>query len=239
MARVLVLALAAVALAASVVGCGQAESAESGATIATEPEPPALTDLARVVCAADGPPRIETPSVKTRPDGVHVEIVNHTGIHRSFAISFEGGGMGTEAPIGTSTQVLDVAPGALSVSCADPDSQDEPPSATLELIDDDGVWVSPQLGPGCRSVSDAVLDYAVGAEGEQGDPVEVARRFLAERGLRADDVVERAGYPEREEAVVRVVRGGEVVATMLLIGDGNGGWLRSQTSECTDPPAFE
>jgi len=51
--------------------------------------------------------------------------------------------------------------------------------------------------------------------------------------------VERAGYPDREEAVVRVVRDGEVVATMLLIGDGNGGWLRSQTSECTDPPAFE
>jgi hypothetical protein len=92
--------------------------------------------------------------------------------------------MGTDAPIGTSAQVLDVAPGALSVSCADPDSQDEPPSATLELIDDDGVWVSPQLGPGCRSGSDAVLDYAVGAEGEQGDPVEVARRFFAARGAR-------------------------------------------------------
>ena len=45
--------------------------------------------------------------------------------------------------------------------------------------------------------------------------------------------------PSAKEAVVRVVREGQVVATILLIGDGNGGWLRSQTSGCTDPPAFE
>ena len=78
-------------------------------------------------------------------------------------------------------------------------------------------------------------DYVAGAKGSPGTPVDVVRAYLGERDrLRPGDVLERAGYRDADEpALVRLVRDGRVVALFSLIGDGDAGWLLSQTDACT------
>ena len=104
MRRVLLIAAAVFALSACGAGratapAGSTESSESGA----------LPDFARVVCRATGPPRVETPAVKAQSDGVHIRFVNETGKDLSFSIEDPSeGGMGADAPEGTSTKVVDL-----------------------------------------------------------------------------------------------------------------------------------
>jgi hypothetical protein len=86
----------------------------------------------------------------------------------------------------------------------------------------------------CDTVSSGVVDFVPGAEGDMGDPVDLARATLedATGGLQPSDVVERAGYPEWDEPIVRLVRDGEVVATIRYFEADGGGWLRDTTSMC-------
>ena len=120
MHRILVLLVVALL---GLTACGAGEDADSGSggpAESTEPEPTALPDVARVVCDESGA-RLETSSVRPQPDGIHFEIVNETGSERSVAIqNAQGTGTGMGVPAGTSTQVVDVEPGALTVSCTDP-----------------------------------------------------------------------------------------------------------------------
>lgn len=86
----------------------------------------------------------------------------------------------------------------------------------------------------CAESSTLVADYAPDGEGERGSPVEVVRRSLERRGgLRAADVVERAGYPEAPAATVRVVRAGDTVAVVTLPRAAAGGWLVESLTACT------
>lgn len=226
MKRIRLLALVAV-LGLSACGAGE----DTGPVAATgEQEPTALPDVARVACEEDGV-RIETPSVKPQPDGVHVEIVNNAGSERSFSISSaDGGGMGLGASPGTSTQVVDVEPGTLTVACGDPATEPDA-GEPLEVVDEDAVWVSTRLS--CPERFSEIADYAVGARGETSDPLEAARKAVEPYGLEPDDVFERAGYPEAETARVRLVRGGELLAVVDLIDDGTGKWLVSMVTGCS------
>lgn len=210
--------------------CGQEPAAEPG-DVTGGPEPaPALPDLARVVCEADGT-RVETPAVRPRGDGIHVELVNETGAERSFAAtSAEGGGLGVAAPTGKSVQVLDLEPGALTVACPDPGTG-EGDGAPLEIVDENGIWVSTLLD--CGQAFSQVVDFAPDARGETSDPVEAARTALEGYRLEPDDVLEPAGYPETELPKVRLVRDGEVLAVVQLVDDGAGMLLVSMLSGCS------
>ena len=193
--------------------CGAGEETGSGRCDRRARSRAALPDVARVACEEDGV-RIETPSVKPQPDGVHVEILNNAGSERSFSISSaDGGGMGLGASPGTSTQVVDIEPGTLTVACGDPATEPDA-GEPLEVVDDDAVWVSTRLS--CPERFSEVADYAVGARGETSDPLEAARKAVEGYGLEPDDVFERAGYPEAETARVRLVRGGELLAVVDL-----------------------
>jgi hypothetical protein len=66
----------------------------------------------------------------------------------------------------------------------------------------------------------------------QGDPAQVAAQHLS--GLEFDDSVELAGYPNSQRPMVRVVRGGDVVALLMLRSDGQGGWLYDQLTTCVN-----
>jgi len=102
-------------------------------------------------------------------------------------------------------------------------------SASLDITDPEGSFVPADLG--CPdAASGSIFDYAEDAVGVQGDPVEVARQHLS--GLEFDDVIERAGYPESNLPVVRVVRGGDVVASARFMSDGEGGWLLETLDVC-------
>lgn len=230
MHRILVLLVVALL---GLTACGAGEDADSGSggpAESTEPEPTALPDVARVVCDENGA-RLETTSVRPQPDGIHFEIVNETGSERSVAIqNAQGTGTGMGVPAGASTQVVDVEPGALTVSCTDPATEPGAGEA-LEVVDEDGIWVSTRLG--CAEQFSQVLDYIQGASGETTDPLEAARKAVEGFGLEPDDVFERAGYPDTDTARVRMVRDGEPIAVVDLIDDGTGKWLVSMVTACS------
>jgi hypothetical protein len=230
MHRILVLLVVALL---GLTACGAGEDADSGSggpAESTEPAPTALPDVARVVCDENGA-RLETTSVRPQPDGIHFEIVNETGSERSVAIqNAQGTGTGMGVPAGTSTHVVDVEPGALTVACTDPATEPGAGEA-LEVVDEDGIWVSTRLG--CAEQFSQVVDYIQGASGETTDPLEAAEKAVEEFGLEPDDVFERAGYPDTDTARVRMVRDGEPIAVVDLIDDGTGKWLVSMVTGCS------
>jgi len=231
MNRILVLLLVAL-LGLTACGAGDDDDgpAGGGGAESTEPEPTALPDVARLVCDANGV-RIETPSIKPQPDGVHFEVVNETDGERSLSIeSAQGTGVGMGVPAGNSTQILDVEPGNVTVSCSDP-SVEPGAGESLEVVDEDEVWVSTRLE--CEEQFSQVVDYIQGATGETTDPLQAARKAVEGFGLEADDTFERAGYPETETARVRMVRDGEPIAVVDLLDDGTGKWLVSMVTGCS------
>jgi hypothetical protein len=219
-------------------GCGQ-KSAEPAPT-APAAEAASLPDVAQIECQANGA-RVLTERVRPQPDGVHLEVRNDTGTDLAFSVEdSEHGGQGSSAPTGSVKYVWSLPPGKAFVTCtsyeADPS---EVPKAKLEVVDEEGLWVSTSLWESCTEAVTGTSDYAAGANGEKGDPVEIARKLFEKQGLEPGDVVEPAGYPEGDETVARVTRSGDVVATMSFLSDGAGGWLPQDTTVCTTPPAFD
>ncbi len=191
-----------------------------------------LPEVATIVCDASGT-TVETPSVRPQPDGLHLVIDNRTDVDPGFSVEFDHGGLGDNAPPGTSEHVLDVPPGTVRIGCYPNDRAiGDPDLRELEVVDVEGIYRSTALD--CTASSVGVSDYAPGAEGERGDPVDLARAILesATGGLGAQDVVERAGYPDWDEPVVRLVRAGEVMATVEFRTADGGGWLQDTVSMC-------
>jgi hypothetical protein len=229
MNRILVLLVVAL-LGLTACGAGDDDEAGGGAE-ATEPEPTStLPEVARLVCDEDGA-RLDTPSVRPQVDGVHFDIDNKTDAQRSLSISNpQGTGVGMGVPPGPSRQVLDVEPGSVTISCSDP-AVEPGPGETLEVVDEDGVWVSTRLE--CEEQFSQVVDYIQGATGETSDPLQAARKAVEGFGLEETDVFERAGYRGAETARVRMVRDGEPIAVVDLIDDGKGKWLVSMVTGCS------
>jgi hypothetical protein len=227
------LALVPLLLAALLVpacGAGQEAGSGSGSTVAEpEPEPTAVPEVARVTCTADGTV-VGTPTVAAQPDGVHIEIVNELDAERAFSLTSLETGLGFGAPPGTTNQVIDLPPGALTVACTDPAVAAEG-GEPIEVVDPEGIWVSTTLA--CPEQFSQVSDYIQGAEGETSDPLEAARKAIEAFGLEPDDVFEPAGYPEAEVPRVRLVRDGEPLAVVDLIDDGEGKWLVGTVTGCS------
>jgi hypothetical protein len=190
-------------------------------------------NVATIVCDETGT-TVETPSVRPQLDGLHVVIDNRTEVDPGFSVAFDHGGLGDNAPQGTSKHVLDVPPGIVRIGCyTGARGSGERDLQALEVVDADGVYRSTELT--CESGSSTgVSDYVPGAKGETSDPVDLARATFesAIGGLEPDDVAERAGYPEWDEPIVRLVRAGEVVATIRYREADDGGWLQDTMSMC-------
>jgi hypothetical protein len=217
------------AVTVALVGCGEApEQSQEPAGTAGQAEEAALPDVARVVCGP-GAPEVTTPAVRPQADGLRVEVVNETGEDLSVSILPWGG---TKAPEGTSTQVVNLPPGQVSVDCFDPHAGDagKAPQSSFDLVDGDGVWVSTHIECATGMGFAGIPDYVAGARGEP-DPQAVAETAL-ERYGKPGDLIEPAGYPESESPEYRLVRDGEVLAVVQLMSDGAGGWLESQVTGC-------
>lgn len=222
--------MSAALLAVSACGAGQ-DALPSGSTQGTQPEAP-LAEVARVVCQAGEAPRIATPAVKPRRDGVHIRFVNETGKELAFSVEDpSGSGMGSGAPQGRSTQVLDLHPGTVSIACYDGYTEDgsEVAKTPLEIVDQDGLWTPARLD--CEVGFSSTIDYMREARGK-ADPVEAAQEALSGYMLE-DDLVEPAGYPDTQERIYRLVRAGEVLATVSLFEAGAGGWLAETVTGCS------
>lgn len=223
--------LLAAALALPACGAGQ-EVVPAGSTESREPEA-VLPDVARVVCESGRAPTVETPAVRPQRDGVHIDFVNETGKVLGFSIEDPSeGGLGAGAPPGTSAHVVDLHPGTVTIACYDDATEDgsEVPGSSLEIVDQDGVWISTRLTCSSDTAFSQTADYIQGARGE-ADPLEAARKAL-EHYMQPDDVVEPAGYPDTEVRIYRLVRTGDVLATVSLWDDGAGGWLPDTVTGC-------
>jgi hypothetical protein len=190
-------------------------------------------DVVEFTCDETGTIAPSDATVEAQPDGVHVAITDEGDVPVSFSVG-ELGGDGAE-PGQRKETVWQLPPGNTIVSCsvASESGGGVASSASLNVVDPAGSYVTAELDcPG--AASSQISDYVEGAVGVQGDPVEVARQHFS--GLEFDDLVERAGYPESEPPVVRVVRRGDVVASATFMLDGQGGWLLESLEVCYGVP---
>ncbi len=190
-----------------------------------------LPSVAQVSCSDSGT-QISTPVVQPQPDGVHIMVDNTTGADLGLRIQGFGG---DNAPVGTTEIVRPIPPGVYGLNCTTSSKAAEPTTyQTFEVQDPQGIWVSTDL-TSCMSASGIAAGSSTvspaGIVGVQGTPVEVVTSTIS--GLLPTDLVEPAGYPSTtDEANVRVVRDGKVVATYHLLPDDHGGWYIDSASAC-------
>jgi hypothetical protein len=187
-------------------------------------------DVARFTCDASGSIAPSHSVVAAQRDGVHLAIGNTGDTPVSFSI--EGvGGDGAE-PGEHKETVLQIPPGAARVSCSviTDGGSGGASSATLEVVDRNGLYVPAELECASGEAYGSSGDFADGTKGFAGDSVQVAREHVS--GLEFDDLIERAGYPESRLPIIRVVRDGAIVGKVTFRDDGSGGWLADSVQGC-------
>jgi hypothetical protein len=190
-------------------------------TFDPEPPAPAAPLVAQVLCTEAGP-RVETPFVRAQSDGVHFRVTNETNDKTLFGTE-AGEATGPIEPGKKAHVVSAVAPGASEVRCRRPDLRLKE-HGQIEVVDPEEWWIPTALD--CPGGWSTVVDFASGAE---DSPLSQATELL--KGLRADDVVREAGYPQDDEAVVTVARDGRVVLVISFWRYGDD-WSLQGASGC-------
>lgn len=179
-----------------------------------------------LVVACDGTrTAIETPAVKAQADGIHVRFRNVSGHLVDFSIEDATGlgGLGDSVPAVGGTFVYPFGVGLYRLGCGGA-------NMAFAVVDPDGHYTPADLACGTSGTVGSA-EYGPDARGPRGAVLDVARLEL--RGLRPGDIVEAAGYPMAAGTrLVRVVRGGQVVAVIGYEDDGHGGWLTGTTRTC-------
>jgi hypothetical protein len=226
-----------VAIAGTIAAYTAFRTNDGSPTIAAAPSGPTAGPavVAEFTCDPSGTGTIAPGSraVDAQPDGVHVAVTNLTDERISFTVGGSESpmyvvGQGEADPGERKELVEAIPPGDAHISCvvASKSGIDTAPMADLRVADPAGSYVP--IGMVCPMTSQPTKD----ANAFPGDAVEVARQHLS--GLEYDDAVERAGYPEAKEPIVRVVRNGDVVAMATFRNDGRGEWLVDTLVTCAD-----
>ena len=202
---------------------------------ASEPAVPSTSastlaaDILEVRCDGDTT-TILTPTVRARPDGVHVLVNNLSD--GPLAIEWDGGGEGARR--GDSRHVLAVPPGAARFRCMS--DMDATGSATTGwasfTVLEPPRWVSPEIG--CPTQSTGIIDYTAGASAAIGvdDPLAAAIDY-ADAVAMADDLeVVPAGYATTEQRAFVVFEDGVPTMSLTFTTDGSGGWLLASSTTC-------
>lgn len=218
--RTITAALAGLALFVAV-GCGETDENRRG--------PVAAPDEARVACGAEGGTRVLTPVAAARNDGLHLEVTNEGDGEAHLTLERDSsGGAGVAAPRGTSEHVLAVGPGPWKVTCYEVGPV---ASATFELVDT-GIWVSTELDD-CEFPESLHGDPPRTLTVGEGGLTEHARQGLEFfTTLEPGDVIEPAGYPEQRDAIFRVRRDGQTVATISFFPAGGSRWTEGEVTSC-------
>jgi hypothetical protein len=215
--------LAIVVAAALLAACGTDDAPEQASQ-----EPAGPPDVAELVCGEDGP-ELLTPVVRGRTDGVHVRVRNDNDFPVEFDFEVtrgDTGGGGAEAPPGASFQVVPFAAEVVSIGCA-PEALDR---VELRVVDPGDELKA--ADPECKELRSG--DFATPLRDRTPrDPVALARLSLRGKGLRQTDHVERAVSLAGEFPVVRVVRGGRVVAKVVL-DDVRPNYVSGTVEMCAD-----
>jgi hypothetical protein len=209
--------------AAFLAACGTDDAPERAGQ-----EPAGPPDVAELVCGEDGP-ELLTPVVRGHPDGVHVRVRNENDYPVEFDFEVtrgDTGGGGAEAPPGSSVQVVPFAAEEVSLGCF-AEALDR---VELRVIDPGDELKA--ADPDCEELRSA--EFATHLDDRTPrDPVALARLSLRGRGLRQTDHVERAVSLAGEFPVVRVVRGGRVVAKVTF-DDIRPNYMSGTVEMCAD-----
>jgi hypothetical protein len=196
----------AIVAAALLAACGTNDAPEQA-----DQEPAGPPDVAELVCGEDGP-RLLTQVVRGHADGVHVRVRNENDYPVEFDFEVtrgDTGGGGAEAPPGASVQVVPFAAEEVSLGCF---------AEALDRVELRVVDPGDELkaaDPDCEELRSE--DFATQVNDRlPRDPVAFALRYLRGKGLHQTDSVERAVSIAEEFPVVRVVRGGRVVAKVVF-----------------------
>jgi hypothetical protein len=200
----------------------------SGCASATSPrndDYSAVPARAEIVCRADGSTDLLTPSVRARPDGVHVLV--RSRLDEPATVN----GFGIDVSPGRRSAVLSIGPGIVGVACW-PYSQHrskEPTTSALEVVDPQGLYVDPDLECDGDGFEATAVDFA--SPGPKGGliPLEEARRQI--NGLAPDDDLIHGGYPEQPTPPVLVVRDDAVIAH-ISFGLWGSDWVHAGSRMC-------
>ena len=192
-----------------------------------DPSPTQTSPVVGVVTCTPAGASVTTP-VAVQPDGVHFVV---EGPEDVTAIVGDGQGDEPDAWLSGPGQTVStlLGTGRYQVACRG-GATDEmlPVRAPLEIIDPGGIWLEDRLT--CPDRVIGITDYVEGAEGERGDLIAAMRRHVT--GLRAGDLVTRAGYPVTKNREVRVIRDGRIVAVATYEPAGPDAWLLGSFAVC-------
>jgi len=174
-----------------------------------------------------GAPDLGSDRVRASRDGVRIRVTGEPGWY--LGIEHESGRESVPLDAANPEIVLRLAPGDVRIDCGDPTLPDLPPASALRIEDPDGWYHPSAISDGVGSCVSGSASYGPDARGKTTDPVGQARALL--RGLKAGDVVERAGYAT-DKGRVRVVRADKVIGSLEFEADGHGGWLLMGSSLC-------
>ena len=180
------------------------------------------------MCEADGSTTLASSEVLARSDGVHLRVESLLDEPASL------NGFGLDVDPGVSTRVVGGAPGELEVACW-PFSRHggkEPATTPLTVVDPTGTYVSAEVECGDGMASSMIGDLA-GAPFDDGPPP-LDEVHAAIHGLREDDVLAYAGYPDDPGSVV-VLRDGKVVASFGLVKmKQDSDWIAAGYTKCEE-----
>jgi hypothetical protein len=201
------------------------------------PEPLATSDLPDVVevtCSASGT-QVSTPTVVSAR-GIHFDVSNPGRLDEIIIAGTSGEGASTAADIDLSSGLehtfTALSPGNYVVGCfSDSDTPrglhetivNAPGMQPIEILDPDHLYVSPVLG--CAGAgTDETHGFVIVRDGLTDE--EAIRSGLG--GLKTEDIVEPSGYValwqgEEHVGTFRVVRDGQVIGDLRLLGEFNFG----------------
>lgn len=222
------LAAGVVALAVALGGSYAAFNAFRGTGGTT---PGAEPDTAHITCDRTTI-QVDVPAVAAQPQGVYVVVENvaEQPLSFAFAPSAQGPFAGTQVEPGTTRLALQLPPGRATFMCIAEFEEVGTEQVRVDVLDPEDLFVPFDLTcggePMVRTPPSAVAWPGAELE-ETSDPVAFVRSVAG--GLLASDVLERAGYPQAPDPIVRAVRDGEVVAVFDL-SKGEAGWMAAHVS---------
>lgn len=215
--------LAGVAVASLVAACAAGPTSAHRVEDPGSPAAGVPTSL-QLNCRSDGSIELSSERVQARPDGVHLTVVNGSGEPVSVG--------GFDADPGTSTWTLTDGPGMMGLNCwpfSQHSSGQEPDEQQVEIVDPTGMFFDGQIT--CAKAMSGHGDFGEAPQDEGPPPLDVARDIIV--GLRPDDVVRLAGYPEQDNASVIVIRDGEVIASYGFVRFAGRSWSIAGGTVCS------
>lgn len=187
-----------------------------------DPAPELLPDVVEIVCTDRGAVAL-TPRVQPRRDGVHLAIYNQTESKMFNLTSPSGGDAGGRVARERVRNGWNIPPGPHALGCFRDDASipfsdpDDPGYAHFTVVDPHGLWIDPALHcPESRPRAEIVTDERNRSFTRLPDMEALIREHVP--GLRSDDEIVRATYPESAAKMEHrtLVRDGRKIATFYL-----------------------